>query len=354
MPEGSELLLRRSNLPAPYHLLKSLLESRCVTALEKVGLAGALVRMREQVPDEKTSAFDYLMQIKCPRKIVETLIDPILISALNEKSSEASARSARMVVLKALIESKHGYTLGIPKESLSKTILQPAERYLLSRSAAIRLGAKVASVRISERRMDWLALEDGAQVNCDAFVFAISPDALNDIGLDLLTPEKMDWRAIVSAHLFIECIGDNHQHTCVINEPFGWIFNKTADFGLDFGYVQAVASAADFMVNLPKDEIVSLAMRAVKKAWPDVKDSSLKRAMIYRAPQATFATMCSTRPYSTTPYENIFLAGDWTDTGWPATMESAVRSGHAAANAIIDWQSGCLRSNQELTAWNEG
>lgn len=295
--------------------------------------------MRDQIPDESASASDYLKQIKYPQKIVETLIDPILISALNEKSHEASARSARMVLLKSLIESKHGYAVGVATAPLSEIITQPAERYITSRSADIKLGSRMAEVSISGRHMDRLALEDASELECDAYVFAIPPHSFKHIGLDLLAPEKMDWRAIVSAHLFIDSIDSEYRHTCVTGEPFGWIFNKTDDFELDFGYVQAVASAADFMANLSKDGIVSLAMRAVKKAWPDIKDSSLKRAMIYRAPQATFATMCSTRPSSITPYENIFLAGDWTDTGWPATMESAVRSGRAAASAVIQRQS---------------
>lgn len=105
----------------------------------------------------------------------------------------------------------------------------------------------------------------------------------------------------------------------------------------NLGYVQAVASAAESVVSLSKSEALGLAHRAASLVEPSLRDLPLERGIVYRERRATFATLsCDAhRPPAATSTRNLFLAGDWTDTGWPATIESAVRSGSAAAKALL-------------------
>lgn len=336
--DGSELVLRQSVLPPPLHLVSSLLSSGYFSAGEKLGLARALGRVRASVPMRGISAGDYMKSVSCPVGVVRGLIEPILISALNEGLDSASAESARMVLLKALTEDREGYRLGVPLVPLAQLLDAPVFRYLAERDGQVRLSARVVGVRMSGRSLTSLVLQGGERVHCDACVFAIPPWSLERVGVETWGAGNLEWHSIVGVHLFLDDIGEALDCACLAGEPFGWVFNKQADFGLEFGCIQAVASAADGIVDMPQDDLVSLAMRAVGKAVPGVKRSSLRRATVYRARRATFSTGSTpgaARPSGETPFSNVLLAGDWTDTGWPATMESAVRSGRAAARALL-------------------
>ena len=104
------------------------------------------------------------------------------------------------------------------------------------------------------------------------------------------------------------------------------------------GYVEVVASAAGGLVNLGRDELLALARRAASTVEPVLGEMPIRRGIVRRVRRATFATLAcdAHRPPAVTPTANLFLAGDWTDTGWPATIESAVRSGRAAALALLE------------------
>lgn len=333
--DGGELRLKASSLPAPLHLSPSLFGSGYFSMKDKLGLARALSRVPRRPPLPDQSAADYLKAISCPKRAVERMIEPVLVSALNESLDSASAESARMVISKALLEGRDGYRLGIPSAPLAEVLDAPASRYLVRRGCRVRTGTCVENACVSGRGVDSITLTGGGRMRFDGYVTAVPPWSLEKMGLGMLVPGPRTWRPIVGVHLFVDDVEDSFDCACVAGEPFGWVFNKTSDFGLGFGCLQAVASAADGIVNMPKDDIVDLAMRAAAKASPRLKGWTLKRAVVYRAPRATLSTAARCRPSSETQLSNLFLAGDWTDTGWPSTLESAVRSGLTAARAVL-------------------
>ncbi|MHB9037919.1 MAG: hydroxysqualene dehydroxylase HpnE [Armatimonadota bacterium] len=336
--EGESLAVRSSLLPAPLHLLPSMMRTRYFSAGEKFELARVFARIARTSPKKGESARDYLRGFACPERLVKRLIDPILVSALNEGAAEASAEYARMVLSKSLLESRCGYKLGIPNGPLSHVIEGPAGRYLSRRGCKIYTSTRVERLDFDGDRVESATLSGGKQIKSDHYVCAVPPWSLSEMGFPTEAAERMPWRATVGVHLFYGDTDIKFERACIVEEPFQWVFNKTLDFGLNFGYVQVVASAADALLGLSNSEIISLAEHAVARLIRTQHKPALKRAVIYSARRATFSTGGASdglRPSSATPVRNLFLAGDWTNTRWPATIEGAVRSGIMAARAIL-------------------
>ncbi|MCE5314219.1 MAG: hydroxysqualene dehydroxylase HpnE [Armatimonadota bacterium] len=336
--KGESLTIKSSMLPAPLHLLPAILRTRYFTAGEKLELGRVFARIAQTPPENTLSARDYLREIKCPQRLIDLLIDPILASALNETASDASAEYARMVVSKSLMEGRHGYKLGVPDGPLSQLIEVPALRYLSRRGCMVHTSAKIEKLHFRGDMVTSALLSDGKRIRPDYYVCAVPPWSLDEMGFATYAARRLRWRPIVCVHLFYDDPCVDFERSCVVGEPFGWVFNKTSDFGLNFGYIQAVASAAESLNGLDNNDIIELAERAVAKAIPHPHKPALKRAVIYNASRATFSTGDTSdglRPSTVTPIQNLFLAGDWTDTRWPATIEGAAISGIKAANAIL-------------------
>ena len=332
----NKLSIKSSILPAPLHLLPSIMRTKYLSSHEKLDLSKVLARMLFHQSGNHENAGEYLTSLSCSSDLAKRMIDPILVSALNEGTGVASARYARMVLVKALLESRFGYRLGIPNVSLSELIEYPAREYLSQRGCEIHTSAKVEKLNIENKQIESITLLGGSELKFDYYICALPPAQLRRIGYDTPAADGLIWRAIVSAHLFFEETSPSFKHVCLASEPFQWLFNKSyCSNGL--GYIQAVASVVDNVANMSREKIVSLAMQAVRKALPGMESTLPKHTVIVHEKRATFSTGsdCDAfRPSSRTSLENLFLAGDWTDTQWPATIESAVRSGYAAARAL--------------------
>ncbi|MEN6612415.1 MAG: hydroxysqualene dehydroxylase HpnE [Armatimonadota bacterium] len=335
--KGRVLEVRSSFLPAPVHLVPSILKASCLSGRNKIELGRVFARVLRTEPRSEQVAQEYLKALGCSAGLIACLIDPILIAALNEPASDASAQYSRMVLKKSLLESKCGYRLGVPNAPLSHIIDGPAVRYLSRRGCKARTSAKVEKLNIHGGKVESVILAGGTQIRSDYYVCAVPPWSLAEIGYANDAGQEMHWRSIKSVHLFYEVADFGFERACMAGEPFGWVFNKTHDFGLERGYIQAVASGADSLENIGGSELIELAQNAVDKAAGRKCRQSLRRAVIYNAHRATFATLrCDAlRPSAKTHISNLYLAGDWTDTGWPATIEGAVRSGLTASNQIL-------------------
>lgn len=336
---GALLDIRPSPLPAPLHLLPSLLLSSYLPAGDSIALCGVMARVARRPTGKHATAAGYLRSLSCSERLMRRVFEPILASALNEGLEEASAGSARMVLTKTLLGEKGGCRLGVPKAPLERIVAEPAARYLTAHKCDVRLSSKVTAVQVSGKRAESIELASGEQVGFDFCVCAAPPWAAKRLGIETDAARADSWRSTVGAHLFFEGEPACFDRACVVGEPFQWVFNKSKDFGLGKSYVHCVASAARGIVGLGRSDLVYLAMRAACRAAPELADSRLARAVVIRERRATFPTSVvaeATRPGTLTPLENVFLAGDWTDTGWPATLEGAIRSGRTAARAIIE------------------
>ena len=330
----ARLTIESSWLPAPLHLLGSIATTPYLSAADKLALARVLALMLAKKPGKSETSGEYLRSLGCSQQLLDRLVEPVIVSALNERPDDASARYARMVLVESLVKGKRGYRLGVPKVPQSELVGDAATRWLSGRGCDIRANARVKRVHEEDGLARSIELASGERMAFDAYVAAVPPDALVRMGISAGGGQQLAWRPIVGAHLFFAKPIPSFEPACVVGEPFGWVFSKRPSLG----YVQAVASAAQGVVGLPKSEALGLALRAASKVEPMLCGVPLTRGIIYRARRATFATLsCDAhRPAAVTSTANLFLAGDWTDTGWPATIESAVRSGRAAARALLE------------------
>ena len=336
---GERLEIGSSFLPAPLHLLPSLARSGYLPARDKIGLAAMLARAAFAKPGKRATALEYLKSISGSEVAIARVVEPILVSALNERMDTASAAYARMVLLKSLVETKRGYRLGIPTVPLSELVAAPAAHYLLAAGCELRTTAPISRVCLDDRQVHCIETASGERLQFDRYVFAVPPWSLADMGVDPRGGQDLIWRSIVSAHIFFEGDAPPFDRACVVDAPFQWVFNKSRDFGRRQTYIQVVASACEGIVKRSNRELTDLAMAAAARAEPQLRHMRPGRALIFRAKRATFSTAgaCDAiRPPSKTPLANLFLAGDWTDTRWPSTIEGAVRSGYAAAESVIE------------------
>jgi squalene-associated FAD-dependent desaturase len=334
---GKKLTITASKLPSPVHLLPSLALADYLSLSEKGALMRVLAAMSQREPREGCSVSEYLESLSCPKAVADLVFRPIAVAVLNEDPELASAKYARMAVLKGMLGDRRGFRIGTPTGPLSVVIADPAERYLQDRGAVVRASCPVERVNASGDRVESLTLRGGEEVRADVYVAAVRPNALEEVGLPT-NARALPWRPIVSAHMVYEGDLPEFDSACVVDEPFGWVFNKTERSGDGRIHMHAVASAAGAIAGWSGRDLTQLAMRAVGFAMPESDGWKLVRSVICRQASATFSTSSGCdqlRPSETTPLQNLFLAGDWTATGWPSTIESAVLSGHAAAEAVL-------------------
>lgn len=335
--ERERLRLKGSSLPAPFHLLPSLVGSANLSRSEKTALLAGLARVPLVRPGKGESARDYLMRTVRSAEALRMLIEPVLISALNEDMSDAAAVYARMVIMKTLLGGRGAGKLGVPRKSLSLLIGEPGKRYLEAHGGSVLASSGVRKLDVCTDRAMAVETDSGESRAFDYFVLAVRPWDLEAMGLESGAAGKLVWRPIVTAHLFYGADAPVADQVCVVDEPFGWLFHKREWAGMGVVYIQAVASAADGIVSAPDSAILKLALRAIARAIPELAGREPVRTIVCRSRRATFSTggvSEALRPGPETRFKNVFLAGDWTATGWPSTLESAVRSGKKAAKCV--------------------
>jgi hydroxysqualene dehydroxylase len=295
-----------------------------------------------------TGAFDYLLLarllwpqpgktvgqiIACKGLIYSRLIEPLLLAALNIDPPQGSAKLAAAVIRETLAAGGRACRPLIAREGLGATLIDPALAYLQQRGAVVQLGHELHAMRFGSNRVE--ALDFGGEVVSlakeDTVILAVPPYAATGLiqGLDAPT----EFRAIVNAHFRVEPPADQPQIVGVVNGTVEWIFAFP-------GRLSVTVSAGDRLINTPREELARTIWNEVASvtALPSaLPPSALPPWQIVRERRATFAATPAQdqkRPNAPTAWSNLFLAGDWTNTGLPATIEGAIRSGNRAAELI--------------------
>ncbi|HUI14311.1 MAG TPA: hydroxysqualene dehydroxylase HpnE [Xanthobacteraceae bacterium] len=290
-----------------------------------------------------TRAFDYLALVrllwppagKTVGEIVATkgplywrLVEPLLLAALNIDPPHGSAKLAAAVIRETLAAGGRACRPLIARDGLSATLVEPALALLQRRGAQVRLEHQLRAFRFGTKRV--AALDFGAETIAlaeeDAVILAVPPYAAASLVRDLKAPDA--FRAIVNAHFKIDPPAGQPPILGVINGTVEWIFAFP-------GRLSVTISAGDRLVDMPREELA-------KTIWAEVASVTgaspeLPPWQIVRERRATFAAtpeQDAKRPGAATAWRNLVLAGDWTDTGLPATIEGAIRSGNRAAELI--------------------
>lgn len=297
-----------------------------------------------RVPD--TGLFDYLKlapivwagadklvgnTIPCDGTLYQRLVQPLLLAALNCDPPEGSAGLAGAIVRETLLAGGQACRPLIARDGLSSVLIEPAVKLLESRGASVRLGHELRAFANSNGRVteldfgsDRIAL--GAE---DAVVMAVPPRAAMTMLPGLTGPTK--FRAIVNAHFRFDPPANAPDILGVVGGLVEWLFAFPQRLSVTI-------SNGDRLVDMPREELALAIWRDVCKAAGISGEPALPAWQIVRERRATFEAtpeQNALRPGPVTAYKNLFLAGDWTATGLPATIEGSVRSGDRAADLVL-------------------
>ncbi len=354
-PRGRRFDLRGvGGLPAPLHLGPAMLRFNALSWVERIALSRAMLVMmrlgREGRLELAGMPFGrWLDELQQPPGLIDKLYDPILTGALNEQCRLASAFYAIQVFQDSLLAHADGYRLGLPACPLSQL-------YAKLPCRDVRVGVRVGGLRFAGSGVAGVELPDGGFLPADAVVLATNHHTLNKWvpaqwarGTNESARSRGCRTCRSSArHLWFDRPVLTESHAAFMTGPLQWLFRKDAEGRA----VHGVISAARDWVGRPKDECLRLFEAQIRSIFPAARQASLRRGVIVIEKRATFSPLPGSdrfRPEQAPPaggVRNLFLAGDYTKTGWPATMEGAVRSGYLATEGVMSFIGVSVRSER--------
>jgi squalene-associated FAD-dependent desaturase len=346
-PGGRTAWLARSGLPAPLHLAESLLRYRHLKAFERLAAARAALRLARVDPDDvsvdERSFGDWLSAQGQRSRAVDALWELIARPTLNLRVGDASLAAAAFVFRVGLLERVDAGDIGYARAPLQRVHGDAALRTLRSAGIEVRLGWRALS--ISRGPDGGLSVDGpGERLDAGAVILAVPHDratrllpdgALRDAG----AIERLGSSPIVNLHICYDRRVLEHDFVATVDSPVQFVFDRTESAGLERGQCLAVSlSAADEEADASVEELRERFLPAMAELLPAAPDARVERFVVTRERTATFRAAPGSRrlrPGPLTAIEGLVLAGAYTDTGWPATMEGAVRSGHAAAKLAL-------------------
>jgi hydroxysqualene dehydroxylase len=315
-------------LPASLSLLPSFTWYAHLPMSAKLQVARALRRCGDPARPGETFAA-WLSRHGQGAAAIHGFWDVFVVPALNARIDEVSAEDALFVVRTAFAGDSAAARIGWSRVPLARIAEAAA-----ARADAVRTRTTVVSLLDGGDHVTGVRTADGEEVAADAVILAVPPARLAGL---LADPAKYgvnglrDFRsrAIVDVHLWFDTNDAELPFAAILGSPVQWVFEKRP------GYLCCSLSAADDLVTRPESELVEMCRAELVAAWPRLAGVRLIRGAVTRDPEATFVpTPGLHRPGARTARANLSIAGAWTATGWPATMESAIRSGRAAVASL--------------------
>lgn len=353
-PEGKRAVLSGLPLPAPLHLLVSFLRYPHLGWREKIHAAFALLRIRrernrQQAKLQRISFADWLRQNHQSPRAVANFWDLIVLPSLNDCSENVSASMAFMLFQVALLQTAHGADVGYAKSGLSAVMGEPITARLQQLGVNLMLGRSVEHFTVSDDdRITGARLAGGETQKADYYLSALPPESM--IGLlpqrwqansSLAPAMTHTWSPIVNLHIWYDRAVADFDFVAFIDSPVQWVFNRTriAKLTGPGQYLTVSLSGAWEYWGQTKEQLRRTFLIELERLLPQARGAQIQRFLVVKEQRSTFRSLpglLDNRLPARTPIANLVLAGDWTDTGWPATMESAVRSGNTAAAAIAN------------------
>ena len=272
---------------------------------------------------------------RCSGPVWERLMEPFLLAALNTRAVDGDAGLAAAVIRETLARGGAAYRPRVAEPTLEAAFVAPALAWLTARGATVRLGRRLRALRLEGGRAAELAFPDGAVAVApgEAVVLATPPNVSAGLVPDL--PAPTEFRAIVNGHFALPAPAGAPPILGVVGGTVEWIFRLP-------DRISVTISAADRLVDMPREALAQLMWREIAAAL-QLGDAPLPPWQVVKEKRATFAAtpgQDALRPPAGTRWPNLVLAGDWTDTGLPATIEGSLRSGRTAADLALRGGSG--------------
>ena len=324
-PGGRLSVLRRGRLPAPFHFTGSFWKMHCLSRADKLAIAKALLAIRRERAKrrdlDRISMLDWLLQKRQTAGAIDRFWRLVLVSAVNEDLDHMAALHGFRVFWLGFLSRADSYEMGIPSVPLGD--LYSVEAWKNMSHVRLHLRSPVQAIEGGD------FVVAGERLRGDFSICALPFDRLEAVGLPA---PPFEHSPITGVHLWFDREITTLPHATLLDRTMQWMFNKGGG-----KYLQLVVSASRDLTNLSRNEIVQIAIGDLRLYFPRVHEARLVKAHVVKEQRATFSAAPETeklRPTAQSAIPNLFLAGDWTRTGWPATMEGAVRSGYIAAEHV--------------------
>ncbi|MGP0072709.1 MAG: hydroxysqualene dehydroxylase HpnE [Bryobacteraceae bacterium] len=333
-PGGRTSVLQAGGLPAPLHFTGSFWDLKFLGPSDKIGIARALWAIRgehgKRQDLDRITMLDWLREKHQTERAIQRFWNQVLVSAVNEDLDRMAASHGFQVFWLGFLARADAYEMGIPAVPLGD--LYGPDGWKRIPNVRFHLRAPVERVMADQGTICGV-MAAGERQSADYYVSALPferlPAVIPELDLDLAGFEHSP---ITGIHLWFDRGITELPHATLLDRTMQWMFNKSGG-----RYLQLVVSASRSLVEMPRAEVIALAVRELAEFFPRAKDAKLEKAHVVKEIRATFSArpgLEQARAPSATKFENLFLAGDWTRSGWPPIMEGAVRSGYLAAEAV--------------------
>ena len=345
-PGGRASAIEPSKLPAPFHNAPAFLRASCLNLADKLSVAAAMTFLAPANPRDTGESFlAWLHRLGQTKQAIERFWKPILVSALNEELDHMSVPYAAQVVRESFLKSAAAGRMGVPSVPLTD-LYGVAGDYISARGGEIRFRCSVESFSPESDKVNLLVSAD--EMNFDYVVFAVPFDVLSRILPQTPNAESLrqvlarfETSPITGIHLWFDRQITDLDHAVLLDRTIQWMFHKSKLLGRSENgsgsYVELVVSSSKAFVEKSREQIIELALAELREFFPGAREAKLVKSTVIKEVHATYSPQPGVnafRPHAETVWPRVFLAGDWTATGWPATMEGAVRSGYIAAQAV--------------------
>jgi len=338
------------SLPAPLHGLPSLMTAKAFTREDKMALAHAFRALMRPVPGDSTETLgQWLKRNRQTPGTINRFWRLVIASALNADVDEIALPYAAKVIRELFLNSAEAGSMGMSSVPLSE-LYSGTEQYLREHGGEVLFNASVESAAWDEETSQWTVATRAGELVADFLVLALPFEATAKllplmppaVGVEKLTSQiaRQQHGPICSVHLWFDREITDLEHAVLLDRQIHWMYNKSRLQPWRKGegsYLELVVSASHEFAALSREEAIELSVRELAEFFPEVAVAKLEKAVLVKEVRATFTVppgIDAARPISVSPWPNCILAGDWIQTGWPSTMESAARSGHMAVEAV--------------------
>jgi zeta-carotene desaturase len=344
--------IKPGGLPAPAHNALSFLRAPMLALRDKAGIAAGLAHFVRSGPvtDEESFAA-WLKRTNQTDRAIRHFWEPVIAGALNDAFERCSTKYAAKVFHESFLRSPEAGRLGIPAAPLSE-FFQPVVRFAQSLGAELRASTGVEAIaRSADGR--WKIKARECEIESDAIILATGFRQAKELIRSLAAPgtepdpatqipfDQFVAAPITTIHLWYDREVTDLDHAVLLDTRIQWMFAKSrirrweASRG---SYLELVISASWPEIEMPREQVLAAALREVELFFPHVRAATLIKSAVLKEARATFSVtpdLDRYRPPQTTPYPGLYVAGDWTATEWPSTMEGACRSGRLAAGELL-------------------
>ena len=362
-PQGRRGEMEAGMLPAPFHMTGSFAKFAPLTLKDKIAIARAMLTIlrtsgHPRDLDEATaiSMLEWLRRQRQTKGAIDRFWRVVLVSALDEELDKTDARYGIDVFWKAFLSNRTGYRMGVPIVPLAE-LYDGCKRAIEQKGGEVQLRSPVRAIQIENGAITSVKFDNNREESTDSYVFAVPhatfaellPKDIRQSDAVFRNLQNLKDAPITGVHFWFDREVTNEPFITLLDTTTQWVFNKTALSGPASNsengknkttgqYLQLVISASYDLLQKSRQEIIDLCLKEIRQALPAAREANLVKATVIKEATATFSPEPGVdrwRPKQETSIRKLFLAGDWTATGWPATMEGAVRSGYLAAEAVL-------------------